>query len=54
MTRRKKKWDPERLKVAIEAMRNNATGSYKPSRIFILPQATPERYVKDREKSQVK
>jgi hypothetical protein len=39
------------MKAATEAMRNKATCSYKASRIFIVPKATPERYVKDRQKS---
>jgi hypothetical protein len=47
MTRRKK-WDPERLKAAIEAMRNKEMGSYKASRAFNLPQTTLQSYVKDR------
>ena len=48
---RKKNCDPERTKAAIEAMRNTAMGSYKASRIFIVPQTTLQRYVKDRQKS---
>jgi hypothetical protein len=39
------------MKAAIEAMRNKGMGSYKPSRFVSLPQTTPERYVKDRQKS---
>ena len=39
------------MKAAIEAMRNKEMGSYKASRIFNEPQTTPERYVKDRQKS---
>jgi len=50
MTRRKK-WDPERMKAATEDMRNKAMGSYKAPRVFNVPQTTPERYVKDRQKS---
>ena len=50
MTRRKK-WEPERIKAATGAMRNKEMGSYKASRIFNEPQTTPERYVKDRQKS---
>ena len=50
MTRRKK-WDPERMKADIEAMRNKEMGSYKVSRVFNVPQTTPERYVKDWQKS---
>jgi hypothetical protein len=30
----RKKWDPERMKSAIEAMRNKEMGSYKVSRVF--------------------
>jgi hypothetical protein len=47
----RKKWDTERMKAAIEAIRNNEMGSYKASRVFNVPQTTPERYVKDRQKS---
>jgi len=46
----RKKWDPERMKAAIETTRNKEMGSYKASRIFNVPQ-TLERYVKDRQKS---
>jgi len=46
----RKKWDPERMKEAIETVRNKEVGSYKASRIFNLPQTTLERYVKDRQK----
>jgi hypothetical protein len=45
----RKKWDPERIKTAIEVIRNNEMGSYKASRIFNVTQTT--RYVKDRQKS---
>jgi hypothetical protein len=47
----KKKWDPERMKAVIEAIRNKKMGSYKASRVFNVPQTTLERYVKDRRKS---
>ena len=50
MTRRKK-WDPERMKAANEAMRNKEMGSYKASRFFSLPQTTLQSCVKDRESS---
>jgi hypothetical protein len=50
MTRRKK-WDPERMTAAIEAMRYKEMGSYKASRFFSLPQTTLQSYVKDRESS---
>jgi hypothetical protein len=48
---RRKKWDPARMKAAIEAMRNEEMGSYKASRGFTLPQTTLQHYVKDRQKS---
>jgi hypothetical protein len=48
---RRKKWDPERMKAAIEAMKNEEMGSNKVSRVFNLPQTTLQRYVKDRLKS---
>jgi len=47
---RRKKWDLERIKVAIEAIRNKEMGSYKASRVFNLQQ-TLQSYVKDREGS---
>jgi len=47
---RRKKWDPERMKTAIEAMRNKEMVSYKASRVFNIPQTTLRRYVKDRSK----
>ena len=47
----RKKWDPERMKAAIEAMKNKEMGSYKASRVFNLPQTTLQRYVNDRQKS---
>jgi len=47
----RKYWDPERMKAAIEAIRNKEMGSCKASRIFIVPQTTPERYVTHRQKS---
>jgi hypothetical protein len=46
----RKIWEPERMKAAIEAMRNKKMVSYKVSRVFNLPQ-TLERFIKDREKS---
>jgi len=45
------KWDPERLKAAIETMRNRDMGRYKASRVFYVPQTTLQRYVKYRQKS---
>ena len=47
----RKKWDPERMEAAIEAIMNKEMGSYKPSRVFNVPQSTIERYVKERKKS---
>jgi hypothetical protein len=41
----RKKWDPERMKTAIKAIRNREMGSYKASRFFSVPQTTLERYV---------
>jgi uncharacterized protein with FMN-binding domain len=54
MAQRKKKWNPERTKVAIEATRNRKMGSYKASRVFNIPQTKIECYVKDGRKAQVK
>ena len=50
MTQRKK-WDPKRMKAAIEVMRNKETGSYKASSVFELPLKTLKSYVKDRQES---
>jgi hypothetical protein len=47
----RKKWDPERMKAAIEAMRNKEMDSYRASRIFSVPQTTLERYIEDQDKS---
>jgi hypothetical protein len=47
---RRKKWDPERMKAVIEAMKNKEMGSYKASRVFNLTQTTLRRYVKGRQK----
>jgi len=47
----REKWDPERMKAAIEALRNKEMGSYRASRIFNVPQTKLQRYVKDRQKS---
>jgi len=47
----RKKWDPERMKKAIEAIRNKEMGSYRASRVFSVPQTTLRLYVKDRQKS---
>jgi len=47
----RKKWDPERMKAAIEAIRNKDMGSYEASRVFNVPQKTLQRYVKNWQKS---
>jgi hypothetical protein len=47
----RKKWEPERMKETIEAMRKKKMGSYKASRVFKVPQTTLERCIKDREKT---
>jgi len=39
---RRKKWDPERIKAATEAMRNKKMDSYKESRVFKLATNTIE------------
>jgi hypothetical protein len=48
---RRKKWDPERVKAAVETIRNKEMGSYKASSVFKLPQTTLQIYVKDRQES---
>ena len=40
----RKKWDPERMEAAIEAIRNKEMGSYKASRLFNVPQTTLEHF----------
>jgi hypothetical protein len=50
----RKKWDPERMKAAIEAIWNKEMGSYKASRVFNVSQTTLERYVTDQQKSSSK
>jgi len=47
----RKKWDPERMEAAIEAITNKEMGSYEASGFFNVPQTTLERYVKDWKKS---
>ena len=47
----RKKWDHERMKAAIEAIKNKEMGSYKASTVFNVPQTALERYVKNRQKS---
>ena len=44
----RKKRDHERMKAAIEAIRNKEMGSYRASRFANVPQTTLERYVEDR------
>jgi len=39
----RKKWDPERMKAAIKAIRNREMGSCKASRFFNVPQTTLQR-----------
>jgi hypothetical protein len=34
----RQKWDPERMKAGIKAIRNREMGSYKASRFFNVPQ----------------
>jgi hypothetical protein len=48
---RRKKWDPERMKAANEAIRNKEIGSCTASRVFTLPRTTPQNYVKDQKSS---
>jgi len=48
---RRKKWDPERMKEAIEVLRNKEMGSYKASRVFNVPLTALQSYVKDRQES---
>jgi len=50
----RKKWDPERMKAAIEAIRNKEMGSYNASRVLNVSQTILGRYVKDRQKSSSK
>jgi len=48
---RRQKWDQERMKAAMEAMRSKEMDSYKASRVFNLPQTTLQGFVKDWQKS---
>jgi hypothetical protein len=41
------------MKAAIEALRNKEMGSYKASRVSIVPQTTLGRYVNDRQESSI-
>jgi hypothetical protein len=45
---------PQKMKAAIEAMRNMEMGSYKASRFFSVAQTTLKHYIRDREKSSYK
>jgi hypothetical protein len=47
----RKNWDTERMKAAIEAIRNTEMGSYRASSVFSISQTTVECYVKDQQKS---
>jgi len=47
----KKKWDPERKKAAVEAIRNEEMGSYRATSFQRTTNNTTERYVKDPKKS---
>jgi len=47
----RKKWDHQRIKASIEAIRNQKMGSCKESSVFNVPQTILERCVKDRQKS---
>jgi hypothetical protein len=40
-----KKWDPERIKAAVTAIRKKEMGSFKASCDFRVPQTTLARYV---------
>lgn len=40
-----RKWDPDRVKNAVKAVRKRQMGSFKASRIFNILQTTLERYV---------
>jgi hypothetical protein len=50
----RKKQDPERMKAAIEAMRNKEMDTYAASGVFNIPQTTLEHYITDWEKSSMK
>ena len=51
----KKKWDSERKKAAIEAIRNKEMGSYRASTVFNVPQTTLQSVMlKTGRKAQVK
>jgi hypothetical protein len=43
-------WDPDRMKSAVQAVRNKEMGTFKAARIFSVPQTILERYVKDSKK----
>jgi hypothetical protein len=46
----REKWDPERMKSPVEAIRSKKMGSYKAYGAFNVPQSTLELYVNDRQK----
>jgi len=50
----RKKWDSERMKAPIEAMRNKEMGSYKASRGFNVPQKHHSVMLKTGRKAKVK
>jgi len=47
----REKWDAERIKAAIEGIRNKEMGGYKAFRVFSIPQTALEHYVQDQQKS---
>lgn len=50
MPPKRKQWDPDQMKAAINAVKNKEMGSYKASRVFCVPQTTLERYVSNSDK----
>jgi hypothetical protein len=50
----RKKWDSERMKAAIEAMRNKEMGSKKVFRVFNVPHKHQSFMLKTGRKAQVK
>ena len=50
MPPKKKQWDPDQMKAAINAVKNKEMWSYKASRVFCVPQTTSERYVSNSDK----
>jgi hypothetical protein len=41
----RKKWDPDRMKGAVTAIRKKEIGGFEASRVLGVPQTTRERYV---------